>query len=386
MGKHALLSPSGASRWLACTPSARLEETYPSTSNTAADEGTLAHSLSELMIRNHFKIINHITYQRELKKIKAHQLYNAEMQDHCTDYMTFILEKHGELSDPTIFIEELIDLQEFVPEGFGTVDCVMIADNILDINDLKYGKGVLVQAENNKQMMLYALGALKKYSLLYHIDKVRMTIFQPRLNNYSSFEVDAQWLLEWGETFVKPQSNKAFEGKGEYTPGEHCRFCKARNSCKALANFNMDLAKYVFEDPNKLTDEDISNILEKAPDFLVWLGNIKDYALQEAVVNGKSWPRFKLVQGRSNRKYTDEEAIQKALKKAKLDESLYMTKPSLIGITALEKNIGKAEVEKFVGPFIIKPPGAATLVPEWDKRPAISSAEAAKEAFENIDS
>lgn len=385
MAAHALLSPSGASRWLACPPSARLEETFPSSTNSAAEEGTLAHALSELYLRNNLKLIKAIDYNRELKKIKHNSFYNAELNGHCLDYVNFILEKLHELHDPTIFIEERIDLTEFVPEGFGTVDCIMIADGILDINDLKYGKGVLVEAHENKQMMLYALGALHKYSLLYHIDKVRMTIYQPRLDNYSSFEVDANWLLQWGDEYVRPTARLAYDGKGEYTPGSHCKFCKARNQCKALADYNMSLAKYAFEDPNKLTEKDIADILEKAPDFKVWLTNIQQYALQEAVLNGKQWPGFKLVAGRSNRQYANEDAIMKALKKAKIESGLYMTAPKLVGITALEKNVGKSEVEKLVGAYIVKPPGAATLVPEWDKRPAISSAEAAKAAFDNLE-
>jgi len=385
MAAHALLSPSGASRWLACPPSARLEESFPSSTNAAAEEGTLAHALSELYLRNNLKLIKAIDYNRELKKIKNNSFFNAELNGHCLDYANFILEKLHELHDPSIFIEEKIDLTEFVPEGFGTVDCIMIADGILDINDLKYGKGVLVEAHENKQMMLYALGALRKYSLMYHIDKVRMTIYQPRLDNYSTFEVDANWLLQWGDEHVRPTAKLAFEGKGEYKPGSHCRFCKARNQCKALANYNMDLAKYAFEDPNKLTEQDIADILEKAPDFKTWLTNIQQYALQEAVLNNKQWPGFKLVAGRSNRQYANEDAIMKALKKAKIESGLFMTAPKLVGITTLEKNVGKSEVEKLVGAYIVKPPGAATLVPEWDKRPAISSADAAKAAFDNVE-
>lgn len=385
MGDHALLSPSGASRWLACPPSAVLESSFASTSNDAADEGTLAHALSEAHLRNHLKKIKAVEYTSIIKKIKNNKFYSAEMNGHANDYVDFITEKFFGLKDASIFIEEKIDLQEFVPEGFGTVDCIIIADNILDITDLKYGKGVLVEAHENKQMMLYSLGALKKYCLLYHIDKVRMTIYQPRLNNYSSFEVDATWLLKWGEEIVKPTAKLAFAGKGTYAAGSHCRFCKARNQCKTLADHNMDLAKFSFEDPNKLTDKQISEILEKAPDFKVWLTNIQAYALSEAVQHDKHWPGFKLVAGRSNRTFTDEAAIVKAFKKAKIKDGFYLTAPKLIGIGALEKNLGKAEVDKLIGKYIIKPAGSATLVPDWDKRPELNSAEAAKTAFSTVD-
>lgn len=385
MGKsHAILSPSGASRWLACTPSARLESSYPSSTNDAADEGTLAHTVSELHLRNHFGLIKKAEFTTELKKAQANKFYNKEMEGHCMDYVNFIVDKHSSMHQPTIIVEDRIDLTAFVPEGFGTLDCALITDAILDINDLKYGKGVLVEAQDNKQLMLYALGAIRKYSLLYHIDMVRMTIFQPRLDNFSSFEIPAQDLIEWGESFVIPRARDAYHGKGEYTPGDHCRFCKARNSCKALADQQMELARFAFEDPNKLSDQDISEILEKAPTFITWINSINEYALQEAVHNGKMWPGFKLVAGRSNRILTDPDAIIKALKKAKKQDALFMKPATLMSIGDLEKNIGKAELDKLIGKWIIKPQGKATLVPEWDKRPALNSAEAAKDAFSNI--
>lgn len=382
--KHAFLSCSGASRWLACPPSAMLESSFESTSNAAADEGTLAHALCELYLLNNLKKIKSIPYQSELKKIKHNQFYNNEMNGHAMDYVDFITEKLFSHKDAMIFIEERIDLQEYVPEGFGTVDCIIIADKILDVNDLKYGKGVLVEAHENKQMMLYALGALRKYRLLYEIDKVSMTIYQPRLNNFSTYEVDAEALLKWGEEEVKPKAKLAFNGKGEYSAGSHCKFCKARNTCKALADHNMQIARFEFEDPNKLKPEDIAHILEQAMDIKTWLTNVQQYALSEAVNNGIKWPGFKLVSGRSNRKYADEAKIIAAFKKAKIKDGYYLTAPALVGIGTLEKNLGKAEVEKLVGKFIIKPEGAATLVPEWDKRPELNSAEAAKIVFDEV--
>jgi hypothetical protein len=385
MSGHALLSPSGASRWLACTPSARLESNFEDNTSAAAEEGTLAHALSELYLRNNLKLINTINFNKELKKIKNNPLYNSDLNAHCLDYVSFVLDKIGEYKEPTIKIEEKISLEDYVPEGFGTVDFVLISDYMLEIVDLKYGKGVLVEAHENKQMMLYALGALQKFSLLYHIDEVRMTIYQPRLDNYSSYGVDAKWLMQWGEEFVKPRANKAFQGDGNYEPGSHCRFCKARNQCKALAEHNMTLAKYSFEDPNKLSDEAIAEILEKAPDFKVWLTNITAYALEQAVKNEKKWPGFKLVAGRSSRKIVDEAAVVDTLLKQNYGQDLFLTAPKLLSITALEKNFGKSEVSKLLGNFITKPAGAATLVPVWDKRAELSSTEAAVAAFEDVE-
>jgi hypothetical protein len=385
MGNHAFLSPSGASRWLACPPSARLEATYPSYTNEAADEGTLAHRLCELYLLNQLKQIKAIDFNRELKIVKNNKHYNTEMNDHAMDYVQFVLDKFHAHSDAMIFIEDRISLGDYVPESFGTSDNIIIADYILDMTDLKYGKGVRVEAEKNDQLRLYALGALKKYSLLYRIDKVSMTIYQPRLDNFSTCVIDAKELVEWGESFVKPTAQQAFDGLGEYKPGSHCRFCKARNDCKTLANHHMKMAEFAFEDPNKLSDKDIAEILTKAADFKVWLSGITTYALAEAVNNQKKWPGFKLVAGRSNRVYANPEEIICILKKNKIKPTLFMTEPALVGITTLEKNIGKADVEKICGSYIVKPPGAATLVPEWDKRVELNSTEAAKIAFENIE-
>jgi len=384
MADHAILPPSGASRWLTCTPSARLEESYPQTTNTAAEEGTLAHELAELYLRNHFKLIPAVTFKSSLKRIKANPLYDNIMDGHAQDYMSFIVDKFVEMHNPMLFIEEKIDLQDYVPEGFGTGDAIIIADNILDITDLKYGKGVEVSAHENKQLMLYALGAIKKYYLLYDIKLVRMTIYQPRLNNYSTFEMFTDDLIEWGYQEVIPKAQMAWDGIGDYVAGSHCKFCKAKTTCKTLADYNLELAKYAFEDPNKLTDEDISNILEKAADFKSWLTSVQQYALSEAALKQKKWPGFKLVAGRSNRVYVNPEEIVKALNKAKIAKTLFLTEPKLVGIGALEKNIGKSEVNRLLSSYIIKPNGAATLVPEWDKRPALNSHEATIEVFEDI--
>lgn len=381
---HALLSPSGASRWIACPPSARLEEHYPRTSNTAADEGTLAHALCELLLGNHLGLVKKALFPKKLKEIKSNPLYTAEMLGHANDYMNFVLDKFSAFENGYIVLEQKVDLQRFIPEGFGTVDCAIVADGVLDITDLKYGQGVLVEAQENKQMMLYALGCLYRFSTMYEIDTVRMTIYQPRLDNFSSYEISAEKLLEWGEKVVKPAAELAYIGGGNYTAGSHCKFCKAKNTCKALADYNLELAKFAFEDSNKLSAIEISEILEKAPDFINWINSIKEYALDQAKNHGVKWPKFKLVAGKSNRVFTSKVTVVALLKDKKIDENLFMSEPELLGITALEKNIGKSELQTLIGDFISKPPGAPTLVPEWDKRPELNSAEASAEAFKDI--
>lgn len=382
---HALLGPSKASRWMSCTPSARLEEEFPSgTSNDAADEGTLAHTISELLLKNHFKMMPKIIFEKEMKKAKADKFYNAEMLGHCQSYVSFIVEKMAEMENPSLFIEESLDLEEFIPEGRGTSDCYVVAERLLDVVDFKYGKGVLVEAERNKQMMIYGLGAYLKANLSYEIHTVRMTIFQPRLDNYSSFSMSVEELLDWAENELRPAAQKAFEGKGEYKPGDHCKFCKAKNTCKALADMNMELAKYAFENPDLLKIEDISEILEKGSNLVEWFNSVKAYALEQAK-SGTKIPGFKLVNGKSNRQYVSEESVLRVLKSKKVDKDLYMSEPSLLSIGVLEKNLGKDKVQEYIGKLIVKPTGSPTLVPVWDKRPEIGSADSAKEAFKDVE-
>jgi len=367
-----------------CPPSARLEEEFPNTSSDAADEGTLAHTISELLLKNHLKLMPKVLFEKELKKAKADKFYNAEMLGHCQSYVSYIVEKMQELKNPMIFIEESLDLEEFIPEGHGTTDCSIVAEGVLDVNDFKYGKGVFVEAKENEQMMIYGLGAYLKYSLSYDIHTVRMSIFQPRLDNYSTWEISVEDLLRWANEVLKPSAQKAFEGKGTYSPGDHCKFCKARNTCRALADFNMELAQFEFRDAERLKPEEISEILEKGQSLVEWYNSVKAYALDQAK-NGKKFPGFKLVAGKSNRQYVSEESVIRVLKSKKISQDLYLTEPTLVSIGILEKNIGKAKVEDLIGKLIVKPSGAPTLVPEWDKRPELNSNEAAKRAFENID-
>ena len=383
---HAILSPSAASRWLACTPSARLEQQFPDSAGEAAKEGSLAHELGELLIRFHVKEIKKAVFNKSLKQIQDNPMYNADMQEHAENYAAFVIE-HFEAAkkktkDAVLLIESKLDLTEYVPEGYGTGDAVIIADGILDIIDLKYGKGVSVSCIDNKQMMLYALGALCENDYMYDIHTVRMTIFQPRLDNISSFEMSVADLQNWAASGLKPKAKLAFDGAGEFVPGEHCRFCRAKAQCKANVEKHLELAKHDFEDPALLTDGEIADILSKADSFTSWINSVEAFALKEAIDNGKNWAGFKLVEGRSNRIYSDQDVVAKKLIDNGYPESIIYSK-SLLGITAMEKAITKKEFETLLKDLVIKPQGKPTLVPDSDKRPAWNSTQSAQTDFSN---
>lgn len=385
---HALLSPSGASRWLACTPSARLESTFPDSAGTAAEEGTLAHRLGETLIAYHFKRIPKAEYAKIIREVEADPLYDLAMLEHAENYAAFVVERFAQAQsrtkDAVLMLEHPLNLTDYIPEGFGTGDTVIIADHILEIIDLKYGKGVMVYCENNKQMMLYALGALRDADYLFDIDTVLMTIYQPRLNNISSFEMSVKDLREWAEKELVPRAALAFAGEGDFVPGDHCRFCRARHKCKALAEENLKLAKYDFQHPDVLDDMDISDILKRADAFTSWLSSIQSYALSEAIENGKKWDGFKLVEGRSNRCYQDETLVADKLLNHGYTENTIFTK-KLLGITAMEKAITKKEFSDLLSDLIVKPAGKPTLVPTSDKRPEWNSTESAISDFSNTD-
>lgn len=384
---HALLSPSGASRWLECPPSARLEADVPDRAGDAASEGTLAHKLSEIMIARELKLISEFKYKEAIKAIEKNKFYNDQMWEYCEEYKAYVVQVFGEAQkitkDAKIHLEEFIDLTMYVPEGFGTGDVVIVADHIIDFIDLKYGKGVMVNATNNKQLMLYALGIYEKYSVLYDIQDLRLTIYQPRIDNFSTWSIKTEALVLWAEQELRPKAQLAWEGKGDFNPGEHCQFCKVKANCKANADHQMQLAAYAFEEPKLLAPEDISDILKKVASFENWIKAVKHHALYEAVTNNTEWPGFKLVEGRSNRIITDPDKVAAILKKKHFNVLSYMTEPKLLGIGALEKNIGKKELGGLIGSYIHKPDGAPTLVPVEDKRLPYNSAEAAALVFDD---
>lgn len=382
---HAILSPSAASRWLACTPSARFEQTFEDKGSIFAQEGTLAHSLGELMITFKLGRIKKAEYKKQLAKIAEHEMYSESMYEYCDGYATFVMEKFAEAQaktkDAQIFLEVKLDMTKYVPEGYGTSDVVIVADHTAFKIDLKYGKGVSVSAVQNKQLMLYALGVLDKYEFLYAIDNIELTIYQPRIDNVESWSITVAELEHWAENELKPKAQLAFDGKGEHVPGAHCGFCKGKAVCKALADSMLELAKHDFAEAKTLSDEEVSNIVSKTKMFTSWLDAVNDYALDQAVNHGKQWPDYKLVEGRSNRKYIDEKQVaEKLLASGIKEESIYNKK--ILSITALESEIGKKEVSALLDGLIIKPQGKPTLAPSSDKRPEFTGKDSAIKDFE----
>ena len=373
--KHALLSASSSHRWLNCNPSARLEQEFADRETEAAAEGTAAHALAEHKLRKALKM-------RTKKPISK---YDSDEMDAYTDgYVEFVLEQLAEAKkdckDPLILVEQKLDFSCFVPNGFGTGDCIIIADKTLHIIDLKYGQGILVEAEGNPQMMLYALGALRLFDSLYDIETVSMTIYQPRRENVSTWSIPVDALMEWTENTLKPKAELAFKGEGEFQPGSWCTFCKAAVKCRARAEAKLQLAQYEFAMPPLLTDEEIEDILARLDDLTKWANEIQAYAQNAAINHGKSWRGFKLVESRTNRKYTDEEAVAQAAKDAGYHD---IYKHSLITITEMERLMGKKTFAEVLGALVVKPQGKPTLVPASDKRPAITSS-GAKQDFTEL--
>lgn len=374
MSKHAILSASGAHRWLNCTPSARLELEFDDNSGEAAAEGSAAHALSEHKLRKALKM-------RSKKPVSP---YDSDEMDNYTDgYVEFVLEVIEQAkqicSDPLILIEQRLDFSKYVPEGFGTGDCLIIADGTLHIIDFKYGQGVLVSAEDNPQMKLYALGALDLFDGIYDIEMVSMTIYQPRRENVSTSTVSKENLYQWAEEVLKPKAELAFNGDGNYCPGEWCQFCRAAVKCRARAEAKMKLATFEFALPPLLSDEEIADILSSIADLTNWANEIIAYATDAAVNHGKKWPGFKVVEGRSNRKYKDEEAVAEAAKNAGYRD---IYKQSLITITEMEKLMGKSKFNEILGELVMKPPGKPTLVPVSDKRPEMNTSSAKNDFME----
>jgi hypothetical protein len=366
--QHSLLSPSAAHRWMACTPSARLELEFDDTSGTAADEGTAAHALAEHKLRKALKM-------RSKKPISK---YDCDEMDGYTDgYVAFIMEQIAQAklscTDPLVLIEQKLDFSRYVKDGFGTGDFLLIADGTLHVVDFKYGQGVLVEAENNPQMKLYAIGALELFDGIYDISTVSMTIYQPRRENVSTHTAFKESLYQWAEEVLKPTAALAFEGGGEYFPGEHCQFCRAAVKCRARAEAKLKLAAFEFALPPLLSDEEISEVLAAIGDLTSWANEIMAYATDAAVNHGKEWPGFKVVEGRSNRRYSDEEAVAEAAKAAGYRD---IYKQSLITITEMERLMTKPKFNEILGRLIEKPPGKPTLVPLSDKRPAMNTSNA----------
>lgn len=372
--KHAKLSASSAHRWMNCNPSANLEREFADRSSEAAAEGSAAHALCEHKLRKALKM-------RSTRPVSKYD--SDEMEMYTDSYVEFVLEQievaKQHCADPFVLIEQRLDFSCYVPDGFGTGDCLIVADKLLHIIDFKYGLGVLVDAEENPQMMLYALGALRLFDALYDIDTISMSIFQPRRENVSTWTISVAELEEWAEQTLRPKAELAFKGEGEFNPGPWCTFCKAAVKCRARAEEKLALARYEFAKPPLLTDEEIEDILSRLDDLTKWANEIAAYAQDAAINHGKQWNGFKLVEGRSIRKYTDETAIVAAATAAGYRD---IFKKSLIPITEMEKLMGKKTFAEVLGGLVIKPQGKPTLVPASDKRPAIHTG--AKHDFTEI--
>ena len=362
---HAILSASSSHRWMNCTPSARLEREFADRETEAAAEGTAAHALCEHKLRRALKM-------RSRKPVSK---YDCDEMDGYTDgYVEFVLEQFTqaklECADPLVLIEQRLDFSCWVPEGFGTGDCLIVADKLLHIIDFKYGQGVLVEAEGNPQMMLYALGALRLFDSLYDITEVSMSIYQPRRENVSTWTISVDELNAWAENTLKPKAELAHKGEGEYLPGSWCQFCKAAVKCRARAEEKLQLARFEFAPPPLLSDEEIEDILAKLDDLTKWASEIQAYAQDAAINHGKVWQGFKLVATRTNRRYTDEEAVIQAAKDAGYTD---IFRKSLIPITEMEKLMSKKEFNRILGALVEKPQSRPTLVPVTDKRPALTN-------------
>ena len=381
---HAVLSASAAHRWMNCPGSISLCQGIPDKGSSYAEEGTLAHSLAELIINYNLSRMTKAEFKKAMKDIESNSFYCQEMQDYIRDYTERIWELMNEAKavcrDAELLTEQRLDFSAWVPGGFGTGDVVIVYDKVIHICDLKYGKGVGVSAEQNPQLMLYGLGALSTYDMLYDIETVKLTIIQPRLDSISTYEISAEELQKWGDAVVKPAAAAALADNAECTAGDWCRFCKAKAVCRARKDAMTELAKLEFKDARLLDDSEIGEVLRLAEQLTAWAGDVKEYAQEEAE-KGKKWDGWKLVEGRSNRKYSDEAKVAEALKNAGYDEALLYEK-KLYGITAMEKIIGKKPLAEFCGALIIKPPGKPVLVPESDKRPEINSADSAVKDFE----
>lgn len=382
---HALLSASSAHRWMVCTPSARLEEQFPDTTSTAAAEGTLAHELAEMKLKNYFFTGDYgkRKLNSDIKKLQKNELWQQEMMAYTDVYLDYI--KAIALSNRkafTVRIEARVNYGDYAKDGFGTADCVLIRGNEVHVIDFKYGKGVPVSAEENPQMMLYALGILNIYSVLYDMQTFHLHIVQPRIDNFSDWTVSKEKLLEFGEE-VKRQAALAYEGAGEFVPGEsQCRFCRAKAQCRARAQENVKLAfsPGLGKLPPLITPEEAGLYLTQGTDVDKWLGDLKDWALSECL-KGNPVPGWKAVEGRGSREWTDQDAAFEKLIKTGLAEEavLYERKP--LTLAQVEKTIGAKDFQDFVGDYVTKKPGKPTLVKESDMREAIQNKVTAAEAF-----
>ena len=374
MARHARFSPSAANRRLNCPPSLVLEEQFDEEESQYAAEGTAGHALAEHLIKKHLKIRT---------KRPVSDYYSDDLLEAVDEYVSFVI---GEIEDarrecttPVICVEQRVDASDYVDECFGTADAVIVTDKVAHVIDLKLGKGVPVYAEENPQLMIYGLGVLSMAELLYDVETVRLTVFQPRLNSSSTWDVSPSALKKWGEEVLRPRGAMALMGAGEFSAGAWCRFCRARNQCRARAEEFLKLAQMEFRAPALLSDEEISEVLRKSDELAKWASDVYAFAQDQAIIHGKVWPGYKLVEGRSVRKYTSDEEVAEAAKAAGYKD---IYKHSLIGIGEMEKLMGKDDFARILGHLVYKPQGKITLAPDTDKRESITKTTASAEFTE----
>lgn len=387
---HALLSASGASRWMACTPSARLEDPFPSKSSVHAEEGTLAHEFAEVELRYSQEITSKEVYDAALNMLRGHELYTDDMEEHVDVYVSYVLEQLASSKGGSLIIEEKVNFTKYVPEGYGTCDAIILPNpkpvnpfdsTILFVTDLKYGKGVQVEAVNNPQLKLYALGAFLRYDMTHEIEIIRLTIVQPRLDHISTWDISVDDLLKWAEEELKPKAILAYAGEGELCAGSHCRFCKVAPKCRALSEFSIESAKLDFaeqEVPDSLlSDKEMVELYLRIPTIEHWIKAVHNY-MHDQALSGREWKGLKLVEGRSNRVFTDKDKVVETLRDhVYSDKQIFSSK--LAGIGVIEKLLGKNNFHNILGDWVVKPPGKLSLVPESDTRPAKGIASAIRD-------
>lgn len=380
--QHALLSASSAHRWLHCTGSPLLEKEFPDTTSVYAQKGTLAHELCELKLKKYTTVMPKGAYTRAHNKIMKSELWQNEMEGTSETYLEYVksIMLACEIA-PAVLIEKRVDFSRYVPEGFGTADCLILAGDTLHVIDYKHGKGVVVDADYNPQMMLYALGAMDELSLLYRFKSVHMVIVQPRVNNISEFTMSADELRDWGETAVKPKAEAAMSGNGEFEAGDWCRFCRAKQQCKTRYESNDSLYPQLSaqHDPRLITLDDLGEYLRRGRDMAAWLEDMKEYALSESLA-GADVPGWKAVEGRGSRAFTDTDEAVETLVKNGIDESVLYER-RVLTLAQMEKAVGKKAFGEIVGNLVVKNPGKPTLVEESDKRPKITNQPTAADVF-----
>ena len=371
MAKHAYLAASASERWLHCPPSAKLCAQEEDQGSPYAQQGTDAHELCQHLLE---KALGRQT--RDPTEDLTY--YDAEMQESAEGYASFVMDQVTEAktqcADPLVCVEQTVDFSKWVPHGFGTADALIVADDLLYITDFKYGVGCLVSADGeegtgNSQLKCYALGALDTFGDLYDIKRIRLSIYQPRRDNVDTFELTKADLLKWADEVLAPIAKLAYEGEGDFEAGDHCQFCKVKATCRKRAEYAMDLAKYDFAEAPTLDESEIAAILPQIDTLVRWAEDIKTYALEQALA-GVKFPGFKLVEGRSNRKYTDEAAVARVVSEAGFDP--YEKK--LLGITAMTKQLGNKRFEELLSGLVVKPQGKPVLVPKSDTRTELNTA------------